>query len=154
MTTLLDATTTLPTLLDTINTIRETTIASHYNAAVADLQDKIKNNPLQTKFTIYSGCVSEEIAREIASRIQTTNITATVQSTGFFTTTYYLEIEVALPASLIHEVIPPKVEETKELQQTEELQQLQQLQQEEVKELQQEEVKPSTVTVDEPLHTE
>ena len=136
MTTLPDTTTT--TLLDTINNIRETTIASHYNAAVADLQDKIKNNPLQTKFIIYSGCVSEEISHEIASRIQTANITATVQTYGFFTTTYYLEIEVALPASLIRDV---KVEEVK----TEDLKV-----EEEVKE----ETKPVTAVVDEPLHTE
>lgn len=125
----------IASLLDTINNIRETTITSHYNAAVADLQDQIKNSPLQTKFIVYSGCVSEEIAREIASRIQTSNITATVQTTGFFTTTYYLDIEVGLPASLIHEVKP----ESKTS---------------EVDEPVKEEIKPVTSVVDEPLHTE
>jgi hypothetical protein len=138
----------LDTLMDTINNIRETTIASHYNAAVADLQDQIKNSPLQTKFVIYSGCVSEEIALEIASRIQTVHITASVQTTGFFTTTYYLAVEVALPASLIRDTKVEEVNKVEEVDKVEEVNKVEEV--EEIKE----EIKPVTTVIDEPLHTE
>ncbi len=89
-------------LLTTINNIREETLSAHYNAAVAELQEKIKQNPLKSTFFIYSGCVSEEITSEIAYRFQNGNLKAEVRTSGLVSSIYYLEITVALPSTLIH----------------------------------------------------
>lgn len=103
--------TTMTSLLVTLNTTREETISTHYDAAVAELKDKIKAEPLKTVFHIYAGCVSEKITAEIAHRLNNTGIKATLGRSGIFTTGYYLTVDVSLPETLVHE---EKKEEKKE----------------------------------------
>jgi hypothetical protein len=91
-------------LLATVNNIREETITTQYNAAFAELQDKIKTEPLRTNFDIYSGCVSEEVAKEIAHRFNIGGTKATVAKYGFLLTAWYLQVEINLPENLVHEV--------------------------------------------------
>ena len=47
----------MASLLDTINNVRKATIEQHFAAAKAEFEEQIKSNPVQTKFTIYAGCV-------------------------------------------------------------------------------------------------
>ena len=93
----------MATVLDTINVIREETISIHYSAAFAELQDKVKAEPLRTVFHIYSGCVSEKVAAEIAHRFVNGGIKAIPSKTGVVSTQHYLIVDVALPQNFIHE---------------------------------------------------
>lgn len=93
----------MATLLDNINIAREATIAIHYSAAVAELEEKAKNEPLKTKFHIYAGCVSEDVTTEIAHRFNQGGIKANVVKGGIFTTQWYITAETALPSHLVHE---------------------------------------------------
>lgn len=88
--------------LTEVNSIREEKISNHYNAAYAELRDKIVAEPLRTNFEIYSGCVSEEIAKEIAHRFQAKGTRATVVKYGIWSTKWYLEVVIDLPSNLIH----------------------------------------------------
>lgn len=107
-------TTKTETLVETLNALREETIAPHYGAAVAELKEAVKNNPLQTHFNIYSGCISQEITDEIAYRLTNTDGVKAISSTyGIFRTGYYLSVEVVLPQQLVHpEEKPVSTEET------------------------------------------
>jgi len=103
--------------LENINTARENTIATHYAASIAELEEKVKNEPLKTSFHIYAGCVSKDVTQEIAHRFNQGGIKATPVKGGFFTTQWYITVETTLPGHLIHEEIKPeeKVEESKEV---------------------------------------
>lgn len=92
----------MTTLLNTVNTIREETISTQYHAASAELQDKIKAEPLRTAFNIYSGCVSEDVTKEIAHRFNLGGTKAEVAKYGFFSTTWYLQVTINLPEELVH----------------------------------------------------
>jgi hypothetical protein len=96
-------------LLKDLNVIRDETISKHYNAAFCELKDKILNEPLKTKFLIYSGCVSKEVADELAFRLNKQGLKATV----FYTLmrNIYLEVEVLLPENLVHKEEISKAEE-------------------------------------------
>lgn len=87
-----------------INDLRERTILDNYGAMLAELKQKVRDQPLKTKFYVYSGCVSKEICQELAHRITFDKIsTAKVCKGGLFRTYYYLEVTVKLPEHLIRE---------------------------------------------------
>lgn len=92
----------MTTLLESLNTTREETIAKHYGAAAAELKDKITTEPLKTTFHIYAGCVSKEVSAEIAHRLNVGGLTATVCKSGLVSTQYYLTVEIELPENLVH----------------------------------------------------
>lgn len=74
--------------------IREEQIRSHYAAATEELRIKIRENPLRTKLYIYAGCVSREVAEELAHRFRGDGLEAVVGVQGFLSTVYYLNIEL------------------------------------------------------------
>ena len=92
----------MTTLLDTLNITREETLSLHYRAAMTELQEHIKNKPLTTKYDIFSGCVSFDIATEIAHRFNSKGVKTTLNKTGLLKTTYYLTIDLSLPDNLTH----------------------------------------------------
>ena len=95
------------TLLDTINASREETISKHYGAAFAELQDKVQKKPLETTFYIRAGCVSEDVAVEIAKRLQAGGIDAACCIGGIFRSYYYLAVTANLPLHLVRLVETP-----------------------------------------------
>lgn len=88
-------------LIDSLNSSREQTIQSHYHAALAELEEKIKAEPLKKTFNIYSGCVSKDITNEISRRFNSKGIKVNWQCYGLISTRYYLVVEVELPKNLI-----------------------------------------------------
>jgi hypothetical protein len=94
----------MATLIETINSTREDTLSLHHGAALAELQDKIKNQPLKTKYYVYSGCVSSDIANEIAHRFNNGGIKTNVCTSGLMSTQYYLTIDIVLPNTLNHDI--------------------------------------------------
>lgn len=92
----------MSTLLDVMNSTREETISTHYGAASAELTEKIKLEPLRTTFHIYAGCVSKDVANEIACRFNRGGVKAIVGKTGMISTQYFLTVEVNLPENLHH----------------------------------------------------
>jgi hypothetical protein len=103
------------TLANTISTIREETLAAHYDAAFTELKELVKQSPMQTVFHVYQGCVSKDVATEIAHRFSVGNGYKAAVCTSFLGRNVYLEVTMPLPAHLIHaEVVETKVvEETK-----------------------------------------
>ena len=101
--------------LENINTAREHTIATHYSASIAELEEKVKNEPLKTSFHIYAGCVSKDVTQEIAHRFNTVGIKATPTKGGFFTTQWYITVETTLPSHLVHEKIKVEEKPTEEI---------------------------------------
>ena len=89
------------TPLETLNSSREETITKHYNAAFAELQEKIQKEPLRSSFQISAGCIDKDIANEIARRFERGNIKAEYRCGGFFFTHHYLNVEVSLPEHLV-----------------------------------------------------
>jgi len=106
----------MATLLETLNTTREETLAKHYKAATTELDEKLKEEPLKTTFHIYAGCVSKDVTHEIAYRINSGGAKATVCKTGLVSTQYYLNVEVTLPEYLVH---PEEKKEEKKEEETE-----------------------------------
>lgn len=105
----------MATLVETLNTTREETISLHYEAALAELKEKVKNEPLRTNFHIRAGCVSDEESIEITRRFNANGIKAAYVPRGFFSSRF-IDVTVVLPASLVNEekkVEEKKVEETK-----------------------------------------
>lgn len=101
----------MASLIDTINTKREETISKHYTEASDDLQKQVEANPLQTKFHIYSGCVSAEITKAIAQRFVAGGIKTSAERSGLLTSTWYLTVVTELPESLqVKEELPVEVE--------------------------------------------
>jgi hypothetical protein len=105
---------------------REETFKLHFDAAKAELTQKIKDAPLQTKFYIYSGCVSAEVAAELAKRFNASSTKAVVKAPWF--RARHLEIDVELPDHLrppveekkVAPTVEVKVEEKKEEEKKEE----------------------------------
>lgn len=89
-------------LLEVINATREKIIVNQYNKAFFDLIEKITFEPLQTKFYIYSGCSSKQIADELAIRFSRDGVKTVVRRTGILDYQYYLDMEINLPSNLIH----------------------------------------------------
>ena len=91
-------------LITIINTLREETISSHYQLALVELKDRVKNEPLTVSFYVYSGCISKDVATEIAHRLSVGDgYTATVCS-SMLTSKFYLEVNMPLPEHLIHKI--------------------------------------------------
>lgn len=101
----------MTTLIDTVNKTREDTLNKHYDAAVAELNDKITSHPLKTYFHVYSGCVSKDITQELAHRFNSQSIKASHKTYGLFGTHHCLHIEISLPDSLVHVKPEEKSEE-------------------------------------------
>jgi len=96
------------TSLHDLHLTRESTLAAHYAAAIAELTDKVRASPLKTEFHVYAGCVSEEICQELARRFnQDERLKAFPCSYGFLTTAHYLTVTYELPPSLAHARILP-----------------------------------------------
>jgi len=93
----------MPNLLETLNISREETILKHHGAAVAELKSRIESEPLRTEFYIYSGCVSEEITKEIAHRLNNGGVKAVPSKSGTLIVKHYLTVSVELPEQLVHE---------------------------------------------------
>jgi len=73
-------------IADIIYNTREETITANYNAAISQVKELVSNNPFQTTFTITSGCISQEMTKEIARRFNTGGIVkAIVQQSGMVT---------------------------------------------------------------------
>lgn len=102
----------MATLLGTLNSIREQTITKHYDAAIAELNEKIEAEPLKTVFHIKAGCVSREITDEIARRFNNGGLLTTACRTGLLSTYNYLTVEVSLPEHLVPLVKEEKREES------------------------------------------
>lgn len=85
-----------------INNIRENTIKISYDAAVLQLKDLVKNHPHQTIFHIDAGCTDEAMTKEIVHRLTAAGIMATYKTSGFFSTTHYIEVVDQLPEKLVH----------------------------------------------------
>lgn len=90
----------MTSLLDNVNTTRESMINIHYAAAVAELEEKIKNEPLGTVYHIYSGCISKDVTYELARRFNSGNVKATPVSGGLIFSKWYLELQPTLPSHL------------------------------------------------------
>lgn len=101
------------TLLDTLNFSREEIVTKHYNAAFAELQDKIQKEPLETSFTIRSGCVSKNITDELVRRFNVNGLKAVYGYSGLLRTYHHMKVEVQLPAHLIPVVEIPVMAEVK-----------------------------------------
>lgn len=76
-------------------------IDKHSRAATAELRQKIKDDPLETNFTLYSGCPNVKIAKEVAHRFKQQNISSEVNVSVWGTIT--IKVVVDLPQSLIHD---------------------------------------------------
>lgn len=91
-------------LLHNLNVLRESTVSTYYSAAVAELKDKIKSEPLKKSHEIYSGCISKDITEEIAKRFRSGGVNSTVNSlkVSFLSskTTWYILAEPPLPDHL------------------------------------------------------
>lgn len=98
----------MSSLIEEINNTREETISFYYGAALAELKDKIRSEPFQTEFYIYSGCVSKEITKEIASRFNKEGLKVTICKRGIFITQYYLKIEISLSGNTLEESVCSK----------------------------------------------
>jgi hypothetical protein len=88
-----------------IDNLRETIISGHFTAACAQLQSMVEKEPLRTSFKITEGCVSKEIADELAVRFikLKDGYKAEVCCTGaIFITGYSLRVTIPLPENLIH----------------------------------------------------
>jgi len=90
-------------LLETLNLSREETISKHYGAALAELREKIRAEPLRTTFRISAGCVSKDITNEIARRLNAEGIKAIYGCGYIFYNYFFLTIETALPSHLVIE---------------------------------------------------
>jgi hypothetical protein len=102
----------MDTLANTISNIRDETLAAHYDAAFTELKELVKQFPMQTVFSVYKGCVSKEVATEIAHRFSVGNGYKAVVCTSFLTRNIYLEVTTPLPGHLVHdEVIETKIVE-------------------------------------------
>lgn len=105
-------------LLDTLNEIRETTIASHYEAALSELKTKIKADPSGTIFSIQDGCVSESVANEIARRLNAGKVPTTVSVVGMWSKQISLTIDFNVKeVPVVEHVVEQVVEEVKEVAQ-------------------------------------
>lgn len=93
-------------LLETINSIRETCIQTYYNAAVTELNNKIKDDPFGTEFIIDSGCVSRIIAQEIAYRFNQGNTKTTVHG-GTLIHSLSLHVKLPLPKIALTQSLSP-----------------------------------------------
>ena len=104
----------MASLLENINNARENTIATHYAAASAQLEEFIKSEPLKTSFYIDAGCVSKDVTNEIAFRFNQEGIKSTVCKGGFLRTQWYLTVEPTLPVHLVHKEVESETKETQE----------------------------------------
>lgn len=91
----------MTSLLESVNTVRESTINKHYLAATAELNEKIKSEPLNTSYHIYSGCISKDVTHELARRFTNGNVKAIPVKGGLFFNQWYLEVEPTLPTNFI-----------------------------------------------------
>jgi hypothetical protein len=89
----------MPSIIDSLNNMREVTISIHHEAALAELKEKVENEPLKTNFHIRAGCVSDEVSGEIVRRLIASGIQATFVPSGFFSSRY-IDVNVSLPKSL------------------------------------------------------
>lgn len=76
-------------------------IEKHFGAASVELRKKIKDDPLETNFTLCSGCPNIKIAKEVAYRFNQQNILAKLDVSLWGSIT--IKVVVKLPDSLVHE---------------------------------------------------
>lgn len=100
-------------LIDTVNGFREETLDKHYRAALAELDEKVRNEPLRTVFNIRAGCISKEVTNEIVRRFNAGGSNAVYNYGGVFRTYHYLTVTLPLPPHLVKEEVK-EPEETKE----------------------------------------
>ena len=115
MSTVIPSPSSIPTLLTNLNTSRETTISKHYDASIAELNEKVASEPLRTSFHIKAGCISKEVTEEIAKRFVSGGLSASPCKGGLLSTFHYLNVEVTLPDHLspkpkIDTKVDPKVD--------------------------------------------
>lgn len=88
-------------LISTINSLREETISSHYQAALQELKDKAKQDPLKTEFVICSNVtMSFEMTEEIVRRLIKDNKCDASINKGFFNFTPSILVKVPLPDTI------------------------------------------------------
>lgn len=91
----------MTSLLDSVNTLRNETIDKHFSAAKAEFETKIKLSPLETKFNIYAGCISDDMTEELANKFNNGGIKAKAIKSGWLYNAY-LSVESPLSAELVH----------------------------------------------------
>jgi hypothetical protein len=83
-------------LLQTLNNTRENILNTYYNAALAELEEKVRENPFQTFFDIKSGCKSEEITNDICGRFLSSGLLCSARW-ATFGRYWYLCVAAPLP---------------------------------------------------------
>lgn len=83
-------------LHELVTKTREETIVFHYKAAVAELTEKIKENPFKISFNIYAGCISPELTSEICKRFNSSGVKTEIYKGGVVTSQQCLVVEVPL----------------------------------------------------------
>lgn len=87
-------------LIQTINHTREKIISEHYNSCLAQLTELIENQPFQTSFTLFSGCVSLEMTNEISRRFAKNGLKSVVQQSGVMNRGFSIILTVPLESSI------------------------------------------------------
>ncbi len=101
----------MSTVLEILNSTRDETITTHYDAALAELKEKLAANPLETTFIVNSGCPNKEVANEICRRLNNGGVKASLCRSGILSSKYYLSVSVDLPDHLVHSEETKKDEE-------------------------------------------
>ncbi len=89
----------MTTLIQTINSVRESIINSHYNACLAQLTELVELQPFQTSFTIGAGCTNLEMTNEISRRFAKNGLKSVVQQNGVMKTGFSILLTVPLETS-------------------------------------------------------
>lgn len=87
----------MSSVLRDLTIIKENTLQRHYDAALSELKDLIKQSPHETKFYVYSGCESQHVGVEVAKRLNMEGVNAEFVS-GYFNR--YIKINID-PETLI-----------------------------------------------------
>lgn len=61
---------------------RETTILTHYNAAISELKSMVEKDPFRITFTLSSGCVTEAMTNQLCYRFNEQGVKAIVLEGG------------------------------------------------------------------------
>jgi hypothetical protein len=104
--------------LTNMNNLREETIKINYQAALMELQDLTKANPLATTFTIYAGCTTAEMTEELTARLVAGGLNAEAKTKQWFGA-YNIRVMAELPETLIHKVVEEVVASSTEEVKTE-----------------------------------
>lgn len=89
----------MTTLIQSINNTRERIISEHYSSCLAQLTELIENQPFQTSFVLYSGCISLEMTNEISRRFAKNGLKSVVQQSGVMNRGFSILLTVPLESS-------------------------------------------------------